>query len=346
MAPTPFLTLPNEITSEIFSYLRQIPLEYYHDTYGGSMGSTAHLRWRERTEAVRALSQTCKALQTHLLPWAWERFDCCFVPPARASKWFIFVMSGLQRKAAGMKKMGKHVKESVRTLSIVLTKSDVEATLRSLKELLQMLPNLRTLHVIHCKTPGALGKAIKDLQLPSVATLIVPTEAANAVIGVCPNVLHIRCAGGAGSTIIGGLKKLPKCQVLDGMIDWVKDPKLVDRLVKSAPSSLHTVEIRRPVCEGLGISSQDTAPAEWANIIPKLVQLKSLKTLIVTFPKATEEPMSDQATVDAATKVMRTLKRKGEETKLIVRRIQAPHYDTGSPKEEDRLVSEEIEIFD
>ncbi len=117
-------------------------------------------------------------------------------------------------------------------------------------------------------------------------------------------------------------------------------------LVKSAPSSLHTVEIRRPVCEGLGISSQDTAPAEWANIIPKLVQLKSLKTLIVTFPKATEEPMSDQGTVDAATKVMRTLKRKGEETKLIVRRIQAPHYDTGSPKEEDRLVSEEIEIFD
>ncbi len=115
-------------------------------------------------------------------------------------------------------------------------------------------------------------------------------------------------------------------------------------LVKNAPSTLHTLEIRRPVNSGLGILSQNTAPTQWVQVIPKLSRLTGLRKLVLTFPKSEEEP-SDVASIDAAKKVMTGLaSSSGAATTLIVRRIIAPHY-SHQLSEEDYVVSEEVFVF-
>ncbi len=227
--------------------------------------------------------------------------------------------------------------------------------------LLSALPALHTIQILSCKIAGDFKNAVTYLSLPTVHTLIIPTDA-NALVRACPNVKHVRCAGGHGSALVGSLKG-SKCETLDGMIDWVKDRKLTEReslvfsrssllihlylgLVKSVPL-LHTLEIRRPVNRGLGILSQNTAPAQWAQVIPSLAGLKQLRVLILTFPRRDEVP-SDRASIDAARDVLRNSELGGEK-KLIIRRIEAPHYENNPPHDPDLdldlLLSESTEIF-
>ncbi|PSR71359.1 hypothetical protein PHLCEN_2v12771 [Hermanssonia centrifuga] len=210
--------------------------------------------------------------------------------------------------------------------------------------LLSALPALHTIQILSCKIAGDFKNAVTYLSLPTVHTLIIPTDA-NALVRACPNVKHVRCAGGHGSALVGSLKG-SECETLDGMIDWVKDRKVTERLVKSVPL-LHTLEIRRPVNRGLGILSQNTAPAQWAQVIPSLAGLKQLRVLILTFPRRDEVP-SDRASIDAARDVLRNSELGGEK-KLIIRRIEAPHYENNPPHDPDKdldlLLSESTEIF-
>ncbi|PBK62070.1 hypothetical protein ARMSODRAFT_964447 [Armillaria solidipes] len=335
-------TFPPELLSEIFSHLQQLPLTFYYDTYCLSTGIDS--RWAERNKSIRALSQTCRALKDALQPWVWQRIDCCFIPETAQSLWYKFVMENLQRKAEGMKSMPLEIRQSVRIITILTSKYCVDETFSALRGLLEVLPQLQTIQVLHCKAPGAFSKALKGLAISTVTTLVTPTETANVLTLACPNTTHIRCAGGIGGSVVGGLRCIKKCQILDGMIDWVKDLKLVDRLVKNAPSVLHTLEIRRPVNNGLGILSQSTAPTEWVQVIPKLSHLKGLRKLVLTFPKSEEEP-SDVASIHAAKKVMKGLASSSRTTTtLIVRRVIAPHYSHQLSKE-DYAVSEDIFVF-
>ncbi|KAK0209897.1 hypothetical protein IW262DRAFT_1468203 [Armillaria fumosa] len=331
-------TFPPELLSEIFSHLQQLPLTFYHDTY--YVRAKIDNGYAERNKSIRALSHTCQALKDALQPWVWQRFDCCFIPETAQSAWYKYAMENLQRKAEGMKNMPVEIL----IITIITSTYRVAETFSALRRLLEVLPQLQTIQVLHCKTPGAFSKALKGLVIPTVTTLVTPTETANGLTLACPNTTHIRCAGGIGGSVVGGLKFIKKCQILDGMIDWVKDLKLVDRLVKNAPSTLHTLEIRRPVNNGLGILSQNTPPTEWVEVIPKLSRLKGLRKLVLTFPKSEEEP-SDVASINAAKKVMTELARSSRATTtLIVRRIIAPHY-SHQLSEEDYMFSEDVFIF-
>ncbi len=113
-------------------------------------------------------------------------------------------------------------------------------------------------------------------------------------------------------------------------------------LVKYAPL-LTSLEIRRPVNRGLGIGSQNTAPVDWVDVIPGLSGLKNLRVLTLTFPRRDEVP-TDVPIINAARKVMRNSALKGEKT-LIVRRVEAPHYNNDSPHELDLLLSSVEEKF-
>ncbi|KAK0432466.1 hypothetical protein EV421DRAFT_1910965 [Armillaria borealis] len=334
-------TFPPELLSEIFSHLQQLPLTYYYDTY--SLGAGVDKCWAERNKSIRALSQTCRALKDALQPWVWQRIDCCFIPETAQSLWYKYVMENLQRKAEGMRSMSLEIRQSVRIITILTSKFCVDETFSALRGLLEVLPQLQTIHVVRCKTAGACSKALKGLVIPTVTTLVTTTETANALTLACPNTTHLRCAGGIGGSVVGGLRSVQKCQILDGMIDWVKDLKLVDRLVINAPSTLHTLEIRRPVSWDLGILSENTAPTEWVQVIPKLSRLKGLRKLVITFPKSGKESF-DVASVDAAKEVMKGLaSRSGAGTTLIVRSVIAPHYS--HQRKEDYVVSEDIVVF-
>jgi hypothetical protein len=105
--------------------------------------------------------------------------------------------------------------------------------------------------------------------------------------------------------------------------------------VKKAPN-LRKLEIRRPVNGGLGIHSQDEAPSEWKQVIPKLAPLKKLAELILTFPAAEEKP-NDAGSIEVARTLMRNKFVVGER-RLVVRNVVARHY-TNEVQEEDVLQS-------
>ncbi|THH31684.1 hypothetical protein EUX98_g2490 [Antrodiella citrinella] len=198
------------------------------------------------------------------------------------------------------------------------SKSQADIAMPALRQLLPALPNLTTIQVLHCNKAGDVGAAVIGLRLPSVRTVIVPTKC-NCILKACPNVTHVRCAGGDGAALISALKFCDDVQILDGMIDWsYKD--IMTRLLKNAPK-LHTLEIRRPV-KSFRFETRITAPAIWAEVIPQLSKLPELRTIKLSFPG--RETSSDSASIEAARKVLRN-SRVTRERKLIIRRVFAPH---------------------
>ncbi|KAK7681712.1 hypothetical protein QCA50_015059 [Cerrena zonata] len=318
--------LPPELFDEILSHLLVIPLDFYYDTfYDTKYGSLPHPKFRERTDALRALAGTCAALRAAAYHRLWSRLDICFIPIKSSGTWYKYVMQSIQIKAKGVINSSDNLKNSIRNITLMLSKSDVKETMTALARLFSVLPNLTTIQVVTCKIPGDFTKAMQGIVLPNVRTVVVPTDC-HAVLKSCPNATHVRCAGGTGITLVGSLRAC-KCEKLDGMIDWVKDMKVVDRLVKNAPN-LREIEIRRPVSWGLGILTQNTTPQQWSQVIPKLAQLQKLRIIVLSFPGQEEIP-SDRVSIEAARVVLKNsaLKEK-EERKLIIRRVIAQHNST------------------
>ncbi|THH01966.1 hypothetical protein EW026_g809 [Hermanssonia centrifuga] len=318
----PLASIPPELFDEIMSYFPILPLTWY---YGTSPTKVPDLRFFERTYILRVLSLTCKALRRITLPRLWSRLDTCCVPENWRRVWYKYVMQALKRKADGVAAADPSLRVHVRTLAIELSKFEYKNILPSIPKLLLSLPSLHTIQILNLSTPDA-----------------------GSLIRACPNVTHVRCAEGTGIALIGALKHC-KCEVLDGMIDWVKEPKLMQRLVNSAPK-LATLEMRHPVRWGtdpdyLNLSTY-IAPAKWAQIIPTASGLKNLRTFILTFATAKEAP-SDIISVAAAREVLMNSALPVPK-KLVVRRILPPHYAELAPPYvvvDEELMSSVTEII-
>ncbi|KAJ6466825.1 hypothetical protein C8R45DRAFT_839033 [Mycena sanguinolenta] len=313
--------LPPELFDAIIENYRTLPSPFFYSTH-----NIPELKYYERNDALTALSQTCRALRDMTLPRLWARLDICRVPERARLTWYKYTMQAIERKANGI--AVSPVRHHVRTLTLMFSKSQPDAALAALWNMLSKLPNLRTIQVITCKTPG-FAKSLTDskLELPNVTTLFLPNEA-SVFQRICPNATHVCSVGGTGASLMSALTE--KIEIFDGMVDWTDLKLQVVGLLKHAPN-LHTLEFRRPVNAGLGIASQNTAPAEWKQIVPKLAPLKKLTKLILTFPAAEEMP-DDAASIEAA----RTLMRKSvvaDERQLVVRRVVAPHYSNQQKEE-------------
>ncbi|KAJ7472428.1 hypothetical protein B0H11DRAFT_2282954 [Mycena galericulata] len=324
--------LPPELFDAIIEHYSTLPTTFYYDT-----SNIPDLKYYERTDALTALSQTCRALRRITLHRLWARLDICRVLEKERSTWYKYTMIALERKANGIAE--SPVRHHVRTLTLMFSKYKPDAPLAALWKMMPKLPNLRKIHVINCKTPG-FAKSLTDskLELPNVTTLFIPTEG-SVFQKICPNAVHIRCVGGSGLSLLSALTN--KTERVDGMLDW-KDMKLVERLVKNAPN-LRTLEIRRPVNRGLGILSMNEAPCEWAQVIPKLVGLKHLSELILTFP-GEDEGLGDAASIATARTLMQMSPVAGTR-QLVIRRVLAPHY-TRAGIEMDFVHSSTTETFE
>ncbi|KAJ7769683.1 hypothetical protein DFH07DRAFT_938232 [Mycena maculata] len=323
-AGVPLLQLSTELFDKIFADYSTIPDAFYINTH--SLHDLS--KFFERTDALTALSQTCRAMRDITLPRLWTRLDICRITdPVQISQWYEtpIIMAALERKASGI--AVSIVRQHVQTLTLLLSSHEPDAPLTALWNMLPKLPNLRKIQLLAsaCGTEvlkKTLGNA--KLELPNVTTLFLEDGNAEFFQRICPNTTHIRCVAefveGSGGDLL--LALTPKTERLDGMIDW-RDLSLVDRLVANAPN-LRTLEIRRPVDAELRIFSQDKAPAEWAQMIPKLVSLKHLAELVLTFP-GEHEAADDAASIAAARMLMRTSRVAGPR-RLVIRCVIAPHY--------------------
>ncbi|KAJ7312873.1 hypothetical protein DFH08DRAFT_896079 [Mycena albidolilacea] len=332
-AGVPLAQLPPELFDAIIETYVTLPPTFYYDTH-----DIPDSKYYERNDALTALSQTCTALRDITLPRLWARLDICRVPKRAQGTWYKYTMQAIEGKANGI--AVSPVRHHVRTLTLMFSKSQPDAPLAALWAMLPKLPNLRTIQVITCKTPG-FAKSLADskLALPNVTTLLIPDQV-SALQRICPNATHVRCGGGSGAALISALTN--KTEVFDGMVDWKILP-LVDRLAKKAPN-LRKLELRRPVNSGLGIESQNKVPEEWSKVIPKLALLKKLVELVLTFPAAEDKP-GDAALVEAARTLMRDKSAVAGERRLVVRHVVARHY-TRREQDEDVVTSCTTETFE
>lgn len=126
-------------------------------------------------------------------------------------------------------------------------------------------------------------------------------------------------------------------------------------LVKSAPNLQH-LEIRHPAIRGLGIFSQDNAPhSEWlTNLLPSLARLEKLATLELSFPvptrrdpkRAEELRKGYDKVVEQARKIMIARRKVEGRRRLVVRHVEAPHYDNEVDHLEDLVFEYNVEVFE
>ncbi|KAJ6598273.1 hypothetical protein DFH09DRAFT_1356584 [Mycena vulgaris] len=159
-----------------------------------------------------------------------------------------------------------------------MSKPGAADALAALCKMPPKLPNLRMIHVINCKTPG-FSKSLGDakLKLLNVTKLLLPKRRAYSS-AYAPT--RFTYAASAAPT-----------EIVHGPVDW-SDLKLVDHLVKNAPN-LRTLEIQPYTYHNI------RGYGDWMRVISSLASLKSLSTLILSFPSTTEQP-GDAASITAA----------------------------------------------
>jgi hypothetical protein len=74
------LELPLELIMEILSYFDCLPRITGKLDYGlFGIDPTVARRYLERTDALRALSQTCRSWRNRLFPLLWDRLEPCLI---------------------------------------------------------------------------------------------------------------------------------------------------------------------------------------------------------------------------------------------------------------------------
>ncbi|RXW19550.1 hypothetical protein EST38_g6304 [Candolleomyces aberdarensis] len=189
-----------------------------------------------RTDALRALSQTCVAWRNFFWPMIWENVDLGSALRDGRGAWYRKLADGLIRKGRGI--IGDaEVAKWVRRIRVVLTRCDISTVLPTLTSCLAACTNLQTLNIYfaHSEITTPLKEAFTGLNFPSVQTIVLPTQA-HQVLRCCPNVKRVVCNDGDASQLISAVKaKCKDVEVFEGIRpSWKKDA-MVKRLASAAP---------------------------------------------------------------------------------------------------------------
>jgi len=95
-------TLPAELYDVIISQLDTLPECVDYKGSGKFAELSAH-GFQERNEALRALSNACRATRAIFHPRLWERLDCVFVPRGRNIQWYKYVVPSTIKKLRGVR---------------------------------------------------------------------------------------------------------------------------------------------------------------------------------------------------------------------------------------------------
>ncbi|KDQ60173.1 hypothetical protein JAAARDRAFT_191574 [Jaapia argillacea MUCL 33604] len=251
-----FPSLAPELFLEILSYFGTVSDDYI-------LANPEYLpsECRERIDLLRALSQTCRSLRSQFFGIAWERFAPCICSESDGKVWWKVLGDSMEKQCKGLVK-SPHLLPLVRTVTVTLTRYSVHRILAALVSCLESLPNLHTLQVLHAhaQMTSALGQAFKNVSLPSIRTVILPSCAHN-IIKCCPEVRDVTCNEHHGSQLIGSLVK-GGCNKVERFAGISPRITMVKRLAKLTPS-LHTIVVQ----------------TRTAYCIEDLVHIKSLRTI-------------------------------------------------------------------
>ncbi|KAJ2923444.1 hypothetical protein H1R20_g13654, partial [Candolleomyces eurysporus] len=184
-----------------------------------------------RTDAFRALSQTCVAWRDFFWPMIWEDVELGSALRDGMGAWYKKLAQGLIRKAKGIIE-DEEVAKRVQRIRVVVTRCEISTVLPTLASCLGACTNLTTINIYwaHSEITGQFEIAFIRLTLPSVQTVVLPTWA-HPVLRSCPNVKRVVCNDGDASRLITAVKeKCKEVEVFEG-IPWIcREDWLVKRL--------------------------------------------------------------------------------------------------------------------
>ncbi|KAF7309008.1 hypothetical protein MKEN_01101800 [Mycena kentingensis (nom. inval.)] len=192
--------------------------------------------FRERTSALRALSNTCAYLREIFRPMLWQSWNVCVEPWNSAAFYKALGDKLLKASNALVRESNKETISFIRVVNVVLTRYSSNEVLPAFARCLTQIPNLHTLQIVHAHTQMTthLKNGFDGVSIPTLQRIVLP-EWAHEVLRCCPNVRHVICTAGAGGKLVTAIAKAcPKVEIVEGF--WISEPNLLKRLIKGAPN--------------------------------------------------------------------------------------------------------------
>lgn len=191
----------------------------------------------ERTDVLRALSQTCVAWRNFFWPMAWENVELGSALRNGRGAWYRKLADGFIRKARGI--IGdEEVAKRVKRIRVVLTRCDIRTVLPLLTSCLAACTNLKTINVYftHSEITTPLRDAFNGFEFPSVETVVLPTQA-HHILRCCPNAKKVVCNDGDASQLISAVRARCKgVEVFEGLRpSWRRGDAIVKRVASAMP---------------------------------------------------------------------------------------------------------------
>ncbi|KAF8646023.1 hypothetical protein AX16_007448 [Volvariella volvacea WC 439] len=238
--------LPVELFNEILSYFPEIPIPTTTIYYTPLLSPVT----LERSDALRALSQTCRSFREVLLPLLWQRLDASairFTTTAQdadtfrrheiPTNWYLGISQALERKSLGLLQNPQFAAH-VQLVNVTITRCSTSTVLPAFVRCLESLPNVHTLQIVHAHTQ--MTSHFKDHFeghiLSTIRTVVLPSHAHN-VLRCCPEARKVVCNYDDGSKLVSAIAK--ECRKVEEMAGFKPDQKMMKRIIKAAPN-LHT----------------------------------------------------------------------------------------------------------
>ena len=224
--------LPYDVIWEILAYFPAIP-----NWEVATNEKVLNSKYLQRYQVLRALSQTCRTLRFQCHPHVWEHIQACLLKEGGLrGSFYIQVGEALQKQSKIIVSALPEFQPLVRsvqsqlhpftyspletlfpsTLTVSLTRYQVEKTLRLFTDALALLPNLHTLRICHAHSQltTSLNNAFEGHVFPQITTIVLPSCAHN-ILRSCPNVKDIENIEGDGTQLAGAIcKECPRVERL------------------------------------------------------------------------------------------------------------------------------------
>ncbi|KDR85740.1 hypothetical protein GALMADRAFT_384480 [Galerina marginata CBS 339.88] len=228
------LYLPVELHGEVLcNYLNIVPFtKVPHD------GPVLPEEYLERTDVLRALSQVCVAYRRQFLPILWETLNvCCEAREesgANPASFFKHIGEALGRKCDGFS-ISPDLRAYVKVVNVVLTRYRSAIVIPKFPVLLQSLPNLHILHLLHTHTQmmTALEAAFEGVVIPTIRTLIIQGYC-HDILKCCPNVTTVWCIRDDGRKLLPVIET--HCKFVEELRGFSGDDRIIKKIVKAAPN--------------------------------------------------------------------------------------------------------------
>ncbi|KDR72797.1 hypothetical protein GALMADRAFT_101124 [Galerina marginata CBS 339.88] len=213
---------------EIVSYFKALPIPMTL-VYGHYLPSD----YLERTDTLRALSQTCRLWRNTFFPLLWQRLETC-ATHSQSGAWYQVFGESLIRKSFLVTE-NPEIAAHVRSMSVILSRYSTSTVLPAFIRAIEALPSLTTLQILsaHHKMTTSLKKAFEGHVFPQVKTVVVPSYAHN-ILRSCPEVKRVICINHDASKLVSAIAK--ECKKVEELEGFYGNESSMKRLAKATPN--------------------------------------------------------------------------------------------------------------